>query len=123
MGLKFVPPKNVARYAYAVEYDKSQTKFDTYDNIGAAKNALQHKLSYSYGNDFKGAYLLENVDGEWFVLHTITREIRDSGRMPWQKEVEAGGWRNSYKIWRAVPMTRDEYAEWRLQVERERTSF
>lgn len=119
MGLKFTPPKNVARYAYAVEYEKSQTRFDTYNDLGSAKNALQHKLSYR-GNDFKGAYLLENVDGDWWVLYTITR---DTVRMPWHKEVEQGSWRNSYKVWKAVPMTRDEYAEWRLQVERERTSF
>jgi hypothetical protein len=116
MGLKFSPPKNVARYAYAVEYERSQTKFATFNDIGSAKLGLQANMN-RYASDFKAAYLLENVEGQWYVLHTVNK---DDEHMPWQKEVEVGGWRSSYKTWRAVPMTREQYAEWRVQVERER---
>lgn len=116
MSLKFVPPKNVSRYAYAVEYDQSQTRFDTFNDLGSCKNSLQHKIRYRDG-DFKAAHVLENVEGEWYVLHTIGKNDQ---HMPWQKDVETGGWRTRYTVKKAVPMTRDEYAEWRLQVEHER---
>jgi hypothetical protein len=113
MGLKFTPPKNIARYAYAIEYENSQAKFQTYDDLGSVKNAVQHAIRY----DFKAAYILENVDGDWYVLHTYKK---GDEHFPWQKEVEIGGWHSRYKVWRAVPMTREEYAEWRVRVERER---
>lgn len=117
MSLKFNPPKNVARYAYAIEYEKSQTKFDTYNDLGAAKNALQHKTRYR-NSDLKVAYILENVAGSWYVLYTYNKGDQ---HWPWQKPVTVGGWRNGgYTVHRAVPLTRDEYAEWRVAVERER---
>lgn len=116
MGLKFSPPKNVARYAYAIEYTNSQGKFKTYDNIASAKLGLRAKTQYR-ANDFKAAFLLENIDGEWYVLHTFNN---GDEHYPWEKQVEVGGWSRSYKMWRGVPMSRDEYAEWRVAVERER---
>lgn len=113
MVLKFNPPKQVARYALYVGTE-SRGKLYTYDDLGSAKNSYHHKYT-----NVSGAKILENVEGNWYVLYDIPSGTKYKD-LPWVKEVEGGGWRSSYKIDTAKPMTRDEYAEWRLQVERER---
>jgi hypothetical protein len=112
MTLKFAPPKTVAKYALFTEQkDSGRTSFKSYDNLGSAKNAYHAK----YNVDAK---ILESVDGEWFVLYDIPAKT-DYNDLPWVREVPRS-WRYKYStVKRAVPMTREEYAEWRLKVERE----
>lgn len=111
MPLKFNPPKQVARYAlFTYGEVPNQGEFKIYNNLGSVKNAAHQKLRWS------NVKILENVDGDWYVLHsaakgTVYREL------PWVKRRSSWRWSDSY---RATPMTRDEYAEWRLKVERER---
>lgn len=116
MTLRFEPPKQVARYALFVDYDGSgRGYFKTYNDLRHAK------IAYRYHN-YSGRYnakILEMVAGEWYVLYDIKAgtELRD---LPWYKEVNEG-WRTGYrKTKKAVPMTRDEYADWRVAVEHER---
>jgi len=114
MPLKFNPPKQVARYAVYIEDAAPKKRFRVYSNLGSAKNAYHH--SYTR----KDAMILENVNGEWYVLYTIPAGTMYKD-LPWVKEV-ATRW-YSYgpgTAVRAVPMTREEYAEWRIKVERER---
>lgn len=112
MTLKVVPPKAVGRYALLIEKPNS-TFFKTYDELGHAKNAFHHKR---YG--FTKAFILENVEGDWYALHTM---LPNQEHLPWEKETQSRGYyRSGYTIWRGVPMTRDEYAKWRVAVERER---
>lgn len=113
MSLKFNPPKTTGRYALFVDWGNDRGFFKTYDNLGTAKQAHSHR-NYNNRNNAK---ILELVEGSWYVLHEVKAGTPYS-ELPWYKEV-GGSWRTSaYK--KAVPMTRDEYAEWRLKVERER---
>lgn len=115
MALKFDPPKHLARYALFVDrgesYGGSRYTFKPYDNLGHAKLGW-----HSRGTHFDSK-ILENINGEWYTLFDISK---DANRAPWQKQVEAGGWRHPYKTWKAKPMTRDEYANWRIKVEHEK---
>ena len=122
MTLKFTPPKKSARYALFVENgnDPERGSFKTFNDLGAAK-ASYHFAHYGYPN----AKILENVEGEWYVLHDI-KDVHSYKELPWVKEVQ-GDW--SYRTasygandHRAKPMTREEYAEWRLAVEREKNA-
>lgn len=110
MTLKFNPPKEVAKYAVFIEHHNGRGTFKSYDQVASAKNAVNYKSYY------KHAKILENVGGEWYVLYDIDPK---ADHKPWQKEVMSRGW-GSYKLWRGVPMTREEYGEWRAKVERER---
>ena len=113
MSLKFNPPKQVARYALWLSKASAKYAFRTYTTLGDAKNA------YHFRGHRQDAKILENVDGQWYVLHDIPAGT-EYKELPWVKKVQHG-WRSNYDINRkAVPMTRDEYAEWRLAVERER---
>lgn len=112
MSLKFVPPKQVARYALFVDHGHGRGKFKTYDDLGSVKNAYHHAGTYS-----SGSKILENVDGDWYVLHEIPAGTQYQD-LPWVKE-SGYSWRGTPRK-KAVPMTREEYAEWRIRVERER---
>jgi hypothetical protein len=111
MTLKVIPPKAAGRYALLVQYkDNRAAFFKTYDDLGSAKNVFHHK---TWG--FEKAHILENVEGDWYALHTM---LPTDEHKPW--ESESSSWSYSYMRWRAKPMTRDEYAKWRVAVERER---
>jgi hypothetical protein len=112
MGLKFNPPKQIGRYAIFVDYGLGGKSafFKVYNDLGSAKNAAWHKYGWTE------IRILENIDGDWYTLHFWKK----GEQAPWQKEVRAGGWRNTYTVRRGVPMSREEYAEWRVRVERER---
>lgn len=117
-AVKFDPPADTARYAV---YFESGNRFEVVSSLAVAKIKF-----HGWGRPRKGK-ILENVGGEWFILFEI--EAADTTRdLPWYKEVKR--WRNRYwntelgrydagyqtmKI--ARPMTRDEYAEWRVNVE------
>jgi hypothetical protein len=113
MTLKFVPPKLVARYALFVDHGNESGSFKVYHDLGHAKNAWHHNGRYY------NAKILEYVDGEWYVLFDVPKGVENP---PWYKEVTRG-WRYDWSTYKtARPMTREEYAEWRLAVERERMS-
>jgi hypothetical protein len=110
MTLRFDPPKDAGRYALYLEGASGKNGFRTYSELGHAKNA------YHFRGHRRAAKILENVDGKWYVLFDIRQGTLD---LPWFKETI--GWYNrERKV--AKPMTRDEYAEWRLAVERESKS-
>jgi hypothetical protein len=113
MTLKFNPPKHLGRYALFVEYGDDRGKLYQHDDLGSAKN------SYHAHGHHNNAKILENVGGQWYVLFDIPKGT-DYKDLPWVKEVTIGGWYSNRTGHRARPMTRDEYAEWRIQVERER---
>lgn len=103
--LKFTPPEGTARYAVAYS-----DQFRVYNDLGSAKN-MYHSI---YGNGTV-VHILERVGGDWFVLFRVISGVERSA-LPWYKE--STSWRTNG--FTAKPMTRDEYAEWRLSVERER---
>ena len=113
--LKFNPPKTVARYALFVDHGNGQGFFKTYNDLGIAKVAHSHR---NYGGRY-AAKILENVEGQWYVLHDIKAGTTYEN-LPWVKETQGGYWTGYNKRKKAIPMTRDEYAEWRVAVERER---
>lgn len=65
------------------------------------------------------------VDGEWYVLHEVPQGTAYAD-LPWVKTIEKKNWSYGQKQYitstktKAVPMTREEYAEWRVAVELER---
>jgi len=105
--LKFTPPKGSARYAYA-----QGSLFNTYGDIGHAKNAYHAHGMWADGQCF----ILERVEDSWYILYTIEGRTQYPN-LPWVSKA-SGYYANPDP--RARPMTRDEYAEWRLAVERER---
>jgi len=117
MTLRFDPPRQVAKYALFVDHGNGRGFFKPYDDLGSAKNA--HRW-HNYNNR-NNAKILENVDGNWYTLHEVKAGTSQND-LPWYKEVDRYPWYSSRseKIRKAVPMTREEYAEWRVAVERER---
>src|ERR1700754_2226885 len=116
MSLKFNPPQKVARYALFIDHGNGRGFFKTYNEVGFAKMAHAHR-NYRVRNDAK---ILENVDGDWYVLYEV-KAGTERENLPWMKE--QNDWRHYRQgIKVAKPMTRDEYAEWRVQVERERVA-
>lgn len=154
MTYLFVPPKEDAkglpRYAsYVVG-----AGMKTHGRLVDAKNSWRNRgWQYSGGDPdgttyqtrrgkyvTKSAFILENVDGRWYVLYEIRPGLTEE-ELPWYKEYMVGSWNDQlytdyiktddfyqkriasgeYKIVKKpTPMTRDEYVEWRLAVERER---
>jgi hypothetical protein len=111
MPLKFNPPKQAARYAlFSYGEVPNQGEFKVYNDLGAVKNAAHRKLRWS------NIVILENVDGDWYQLYKAEKGTSYK-ELPWVKLKSSLRWSDSYK---ATPMTRDEYAEWRIAVERER---
>lgn len=159
MTLKFTPPpeeaKNLPRYAsYVVG-----SGMKLHGRVGDAKNSFNNRgwryvdtgqTEDVYGRTrpirkrvSKHAFILENVDGTWYVLYEIP-EGTERANLPWYKDYYADyqfGYNSciyteymkesayyqkrladgSAKIERRqFPMTTDEYVTWRLAVERER---
>ena len=154
--LKFVPPKEEAtKYPRYASFAAGEMKL--HHGVGFAKNSLNNRMWERVGdgtfrkgwNDreventklvTKHAFLLENVEGEWFTLYEIKPGLTKN-ELPWMKEYYYGYYhwtlltdyeRNheyySAKIksgeyptqFRPTKMTTDEYVEWRLAVELER---
>lgn len=113
MTLKFVPPKATGRYALFADWGNERGFFKTFDLLSSAK------LSYYHNGRRSASKILELVDGEWYVLYDIPANAQYND-LPWVKEITRG-WQHSWgTVKKSVPMTRDEYAEWRVAVERER---
>lgn len=87
-----------------------------------------------YRTFYKEAFVLENVDGEWYVLYHIP-EGTEEDDLPWMKD----SWVNTkYSYWGrqfteptykpeeyrhekvSRPMSTDEYVDWRIKVELEK---
>lgn len=159
MSLKFVPPKSEEKKfpRYATYVHGADMK--THSAIGPAKNSLNNRMwtyreSDQTRKDYAGrdvpvrekvtrpAFLLEMVDGEYYVLHEV-KEGSKFEDLPWVKEYLVGSWHNkpytdyekdnkyyqdkiadgSYRIvHKAVPLTTDEYVNFRLAVAREQWS-
>lgn len=120
--MKFTPPPNQS-YRYAVWTNNNRSGFKVYSNLGAAKQALEARTDVYY-RDSKtrvDSKILEMVDGEWFVLFEVPVGTSKE-EMPWKKEVRKNRWsftdKSTFK--KAVPMTREEYAQWRVEVELEK---
>lgn len=130
MTLRFVPPKDEVLPRYA-SYGAGQMK--THTELGSAKQSLSHRCG-SWGEHPWRAegFILELVDGEWFVLFHVPEGTKTDD-LPWKADV----WRDrryNYSL-RTEPtyrpqeytksrvsraMTREQYAEWRVAVELER---
>lgn len=157
MTLKFVPPKEEAgklpRYgSYVVS-----NGLKVHGRLGDAKNSWRNRgwhyvetgeLVERYGKMRPErayvtlhAFILENVEGEWFTLYEIAPGLKEE-ELPWMKEYMSGPYghtvlytdyaKNSeyyqqkiadgtYRVFKkATPMTTDEYVTWRVAVEHER---
>jgi hypothetical protein len=146
LSLKFVFPslnkvKNVPKYASFV--NGPIPSFKVHGNLGTAKQSFSYRNAPYGFNQYseKGTYhdgaILELVDGEWFVLYDVKTGTlwRD---LPWVKKVTTWSYepnpdfvsyastpdvRRSLSVehvsYRTAPMTLDEYASWRVKVDRE----
>lgn len=157
--LKFVPPKEEAKKLpkYASYVVGSGMKL--HGRLGDAKNSFS-KRGWTWEDTGKTeevygctrpvrrrvtlhSFILENVDGEWFVLYEIPAGTK-ADELPWMKEYYAdyqhgyysGLYTDSMKNSsycqkkladgtakiekRPYPMTTDEYVAWRIAVELER---
>lgn len=110
--LRYIPPPNAARYALARE-----NYFKTYNTVSAAKLGVYHLRWPRNGTD--STYILERVRDAWFVLYEVTSGM-DKADYPWKAAARTTlhYLRDTNK---AVPMSADDYATWRLAVERELT--
>lgn len=158
MTLKFTPPpedaKGLPKYASYVVGAGMKTHSRLVDAKNSWRNRGWHyaetgQLIQRYDKMVperkyvtKDAFILENVDGEWYVLYTIKAGLTEE-ELPWMREYMVGGWNDQpytdylkgheyyqkkiasgeYKIVKkSTPMTRDEYVEWRLAIQREQLS-
>lgn len=156
--LKFVPPqedaKNLPRYGSYVVGDGMKL----HGGVGFAKNSLNNrmwirgidpdkpkverygKVVDNYRSVTRHAFLLENVEGEWFVLYEIKPGLTDE-ELPWMKEFFYDGYHwnlvSAYegsqyyqkrylsgddpapRKFKAVPMSTEEYVQFRLAVDRQ----
>lgn len=139
MTLKFIPPKNETLPRYA-SYGEGVLKAHT--TIGGAKQSLAHRCVrvdhdsdlpyYQRPRIWRQGFILESVNGEWFVLHHVPEGTK-SDDLPWKKD----RWIHKQYSWTldtppkykpedyshdrvTTVMTRDQYADWRVKVELER---
>lgn len=123
--LRFVPPKLLAKYAVFIDHGNGRGFFRTYDLIGSAKYSFRNhngpsRWGSSGGTHYPGK-ILELIDGEWFVLYDVPKGTE---HLPWEKDFGSDSqWYTRRTGWHTVPMTREEYGDWRAKVERERYTF
>jgi hypothetical protein len=113
--LKFTPPPAQGRYALFVGESDDNGTLRVYNDLGHAKNAVHHTYRA------KVAKILERVGDAWYVLYEVpegaTGYGSDKSSLPWYKELYWTYGERKKKV--AKPMTREEYAEWRLKVAEE----
>ena len=129
--LKFIPPRKHKLPRYA-SYGNGVMK--THVSVGAAKQSLSHRVETYKG--WGEGFILELVDGEWFILYHV-KDGTATDDLPWKKRFWYRGygyygssryfvkptWIGESDLETAtisVPMTKDEYAEWRVKVELEK---
>lgn len=114
MALKFIPPPTVARYALYI----NGGDLTTYKLLGVAKRVYRSRYRPP------AAKILERVGDSWFVLYDIPEGATvENGKLPWYRKEASGysrrwGYTDDERYVRHQ-MTRDEYAEWRIAVQRE----
>lgn len=109
--------------------------------VSAAKNSIHNRAgSYNHskcGMVYKEAYVLERVEGRWFILYAIPENTLWSD-LPWMIDKVTTSYNRNpkYISYRetpdepsyivsettdrvAAPMSMDEYAAWRISVDRE----
>lgn len=132
MTLKFIPPKPVGQYALYIEREYGPAVFKVYSDLGPLKNAFYNRVGYNYKENATrvNAKVLEMVHGEWYVLFDVPKGTKKED-IPWMrvrhvthrygywKEVKEGT-EGAFKRINSRPMTREEYADWRIKVELER---
>ena len=130
MTLKFEPPKeNSEQFKYAT-YVEGYGGFRVHRSLGAAKQVFQGRAgAYGRSHPNRLAFkILHLVDGNWYVLYDIPAGTKKED-LPWFKEVTdyryeravSGEWKRvetTSKV--AKPISREEYADFRVAVELER---
>lgn len=132
MTLKFIPPKPIGQYALYVEGSYGPATFKIYSNLGDLKNAFYNRVGFVWRENTTcaNAKVLEMVHGEWYVLFDVPKGTKKED-IPWMKtsykKYQYGHWREvspteegAYKRIASRPMTREEYADFRVKVELER---
>jgi hypothetical protein len=121
--LRFVPPKLLAKYAVFLDHGNGKGFFRTYDLLGSAKYSFRIHNGpprgwNRTGKTFHSGKILELIDGEWFTLYDVPA---GSEHLPWERDFgQERTWYNRRTGWHSIPMTREEYGDWRARVERER---
>lgn len=110
--LRYDPPPNVGRYAVVV--DKGwYTSFTIMNGLGHAKSSLRHAVWAWYGasSAIKGGRILEMVNGQWYTLYEVHKGDTE---LPWIVKI----YDQQGKVLgtSAKPMTREEYADFRVRV-------
>jgi hypothetical protein len=127
MSLKFVPPTS-QNWKYGVWVDGHG--FRVKSNLGAAKQSAYAKagiydISSTTDVTRNRVVITEQVDGEWYTLFDVPAGTPCS-EIPWRKQVPTRRYNYDRRVYedstkaKSVSMTREEYAEWRIKVDRER---
>lgn len=147
-SLKFVPPPmrtlSMPKYATFIPHLASMKTHGS--NMSAVKNRInqqcrrqkylpgQEDLPYyerEYETSYKEFFILESVQGEWFVLYHVPEGTKEED-LPWMRDV----WKHRRYGWtyfekpkynpdeydhekRAFPMDKEEYINWRVRAELE----
>lgn len=123
--LKFVPPKLIAKFAVFLDHGNGRGFFRTYDQVGSAKTSFRNHNGPSRwgrgGVTFHPGKILELIDGEWYTLYDVPKGTE---HLPWEKNFGSESHYYSRRTgWHAVPMSREDYGDWRARVERERLNI
>lgn len=129
MGLKFIPPKTVGKYALYVKSNNTGNDFfKVYNGLGSLKNAFYPHVFDWRDSTRYDAKVLEMVNGEWYVLYDIPEGTMKED-LPWMKKQymttrygytryynEKPGWVETAEVTRARPMSVEEYVQFRIAV-------
>jgi hypothetical protein len=129
--LKFNPPKPIGRYALYIERSYGDPHFKVFSSLGNLKNSFNYQVM-SYSSETRAnSKILENINGDWYVLYDVPVGTKND-ELPWMKTsyrvYKHGYWHtvstsddpNAHKMVNSAPMTKDEYADWRVRVELDR---
>lgn len=150
MTLKFVPPPvRTLRFPKYATYIPHLAEMKSHTYMSAVKNRINYQCHRSealpgqedvpyyqrkYRRFYKEVFVLENVDGEWYVLYHVP-EGTEEDDLPWKKD----SWVDTKYSWSGRtfteptyrpedyrhekvtrPMDTEEYVQWRLKVELEK---
>lgn len=131
MTLKFNPPKPIGRYALYIEHSHGDPHFKVFSSLGDLKNSFNYQVMSYSGETRANSKILENINGDWYVLYDVPVSTKND-ELPWMQTsyrvYKYGYWQtvsssddpNAHKVVKSAPMTKDEYADWRVRVELER---
>lgn len=125
LKFEFEQMREPRQYLYASYVPSSVSPFRVHRYIGAAKQSFYNRAgSYRYNDpSYSAGKILEMVDGVWYVLYDVPGGTKRSD-LPWSKDVDIYPWRgDGSSVRRAVPMSKAEYAEWRIAVDREARGY